>query len=122
MHRRDARARGRPAAVHRTATPAHPHGRDVVGPERWTADVEPKRGGRLACAPRIPPPVPRPPKALHCCNAAILTAGRGRRRPPRHCDACRLAIVETADAQAERARLGLFSALGTRCRVCGAPH
>ena len=34
--------------------------RDVGGPERQTADVEPKRGGRLACAPRTPPPVPRP--------------------------------------------------------------
>lgn len=56
------------------------------------------------------------------CNAAILTAGRGRRRPPRHCDACRLAIVETADAQADRARRGVFSALDTQCPVCGAPH
>ena len=31
------------------------------------------------------------------CAAQIPTAGRGRRRPPRHCDRCQLDIVITAD-------------------------
>ena len=47
------------------------------------------------------------------CGTQIATAGRGRRRPPRHCDRCQLDIVFAADQ---------VPAFGmTNCVVCEHP-
>ena len=47
------------------------------------------------------------------CGTNIPTAGRGRRRPPRHCDRCQLAIVIAAD------QVPAYGAL--HCVACDAP-
>ena len=47
------------------------------------------------------------------CGTNIPTAGRGRRRPPRHCDRCQLAIIIAAD------QVPAFGMIN--CVACGDP-
>ena len=54
------------------------------------------------------------------CGGSIPMAGRGRKRPPRHCDPCRLDILADAERQADRTRCGLRRT-GRQCPVCQAP-
>ena len=47
------------------------------------------------------------------CGTNIPTAGRGRRRPPRHCGRCQLAIIIAAD------QVPAFGMIN--CVACGDP-